>query len=881
MKGIVVELFKDITKSSNVVLNNASYYKALGHFDHFCCRITNSISKFSENEHNLNKGHDSQIMYLFNYSNVDNKYVNDTFPYETGDLPIRVLSLIQTKNNRLHDNVKLRDRLKNFQAIIDKIIDDICKTKITDEKISAEIFYTLGCTDLAIIIDSNKLSLIPEFLGKISQKISHTSSIYSIVGFNGSVCNQKFSEVVKTNNDLELSLRLTLNRQKENSVDNLICEFNKLNSKILIEQEKINYTITHLLGNYDLLVLIDNSACYVLEELLKPDGTFNLENPNSFCSKTFDRVRPTLRFKNYKNILGNCEDSNEKYLSDNVDKEIIEEVKNNAETLFSKLKNSNYEHLKQFSMSLKPQLDQLIIFCDSIRENYTKNVNPEFWEILKPNIIIFSKMLMSNNALALKTIKQCNNALLSITSFVTTLSEYLSNLLHLHRNFLEERGMFDFNISSNTKLLVAYNQFANYIKDILLDMEYESNTERRNISIYVTSRLDSKITSSKLFDYMENFGVQDTLININIPTSCLFNITENLACIIHEVAHFVGPRNRKVRTGALSTFVSKIVASNLFSTFYFLSFPDTDTDIIKERNDIPQIIKDFSSECDVVKINKRYLNEISQVINRAIKEKLSFEEKEEKFFILNNFKKNIIDVLTVLLISDSVIFDEISKIQNKYDSEIWRKLDLWILENNNLYSEKDIGFINKWLESFYPTEIQNTGKKEDIIRTASWIGSASHKKTPKISIPIASAENIVQSLFNGVSEAFCDLMMVIILDLPKAEYERIVKITRDMSPNDSVLGVAGIIRLLIVEKHFGFNGSKAELELLAKVKNYFNYYEWVFDEIFEYFSNISSRIPNANKEKINNILTCLENKDELLQSLYNYSYSLRQENKND
>ena len=77
MKGIVVELFKDITKSSDVVLNNSSYYKALGHFDHFCCRITNSISKFAENEHHLNKGHDSQIMYLFNYSNVDNKYVND------------------------------------------------------------------------------------------------------------------------------------------------------------------------------------------------------------------------------------------------------------------------------------------------------------------------------------------------------------------------------------------------------------------------------------------------------------------------------------------------------------------------------------------------------------------------------------------------------------------------------------------------------------------------------------------------------------------------------------------------------------------------------------------------------------------------------------
>lgn len=874
MKGIVVELFKDITKSSSVILDDSHYYKALGHFDHFCCKITNSISRFADYELDLNKGHDSQIMYLFNYSDVEDNGVNDGFPYEIGDLPIRVLTLIQTKNNRLNDNVKLKDRIEKKQETINDIIKDICKTKNKDDKISAEIFYTLGCTDLAIIIDSNRLSLIPEFLGRISQKISHTSSIYSIVGFNGRACNQECGDIVKTNNDLELSLRLTLNQQNENSVDNLIGEFNTLNSKISDEEKKIKYTITHLLGNYDLLVLIDNSACYVLEELLKADGAFNLENKNSFCSKAFDRLRPTLRFKNYKNILGNLNDNNEEFLPDVFDKEIIEKVKYNSETLFLKLKNSGYEHLKQFSMSLKPQLDQLIIFCDCIRENYTKNVNPEFWEILKPNIIIFSKMLMLNNELSLKNVKQCNNALLSITSFVTTLSEYLSNLLHLHRNFLEERGIFDFNISSNTKLLVAYNQFANYIKDILLDMEYDSNTEKRNISIYVTSRLDSKITSSKLFDYMENFGVQDTLININIPTSCLFNITENLACIIHEVAHFVGPRNRKIRMKALSTFVSKIVASNLFSTFYFLSFVNTDT-TTNEECYIPKIIKDFLSECDIIGINKNYLNKVSKVINSAIMENMSIEEKEEKFFILNNFKKYIIDALTVLLTSDSVVFDEISKIQNKYDNEIWRKLDLWVSEKSDLYTQEEVDWVNSWLEAFYPTEIQNTGKKEDVIRTASWIGSASHKKHSKNSIPIASAENIVRSIFNGVSEAFCDLMMILILELPKIEYERIVKITRDMSPSDSVLGVASIVRLLIVEKYFGLNGSQADLELLDKVKNYFNYYEWAFDEIFDYFLNITSNISTANKEKINNVLTCLGKKDELLQSLYNYSYSVR------
>ena len=645
--------------------------------------------------------------------------------------------------------------------------------------------------------------------------------------------------------------------------------------------------MTHLLGNYDLLVLIDNSACYVLEELLKSNGVFNLENSNSFCSQAFDRVRPTLRFKNYKNLLGCCSNNKELTLDDSDtndgvpsndsrndgNKKIIDDVKNNAEVFFAKFKNSKYEHLKQLSMSIKPQLEQLIIFCDCIRENYTKNVNPEFWEILKPNIIIFSKMLMSNNEFALNSVRQCNNALLSIGSFVTTLSEYLSNLLHLHRNFLEERGMFDFNISSSTKLLIAYNQFANYIKDMLLDMEYDSNSEKRNISIYVTSRLDSKITSSKLFDYMENFGIQDTLININIPTSCLFNITENLSCIIHEVAHFVGPRKRQNRAIALTKTVSKVIASNLFSTFYYLFFVEANSTNIDEDKDIPAFISDFINDCKIVEINKNYLDKISNIMYEAFVGKLSLKEREEKFFILNNFKKGLIDVVIETLTTDSFVFDEISRLQNTYDNEIWSKFDSWVSKKYKSYPEEDISRINDWLEKYYPTEIQNVGKKEDVIQTAFLISSACHNKNPKNRIKMASVENIVRSLFNGVSEAFCDLLMVKILSLPKCDYDRIVQLTRDMSPMENNLGVASHIRLLIVKNNLGFDGSHFDLELLNQVKRYFNYYDWVFEDVFEYFTNVVSDVSNVHKAKINNVLNCLNNKDELLQSLYDYSYS--------
>ena len=870
MKGIVVELYKDITKSSSAPINDENYYKVLGHFDHFCCRCTNSISKFSTYEPSLKAGHDSQIMYLFNYENNNESINSDTdFSYYKSDLPIRVLTLIQTKNNNTDDCIKLDDKINKMQKLLDDIVAEI-SSRDKESKISAEIYYTLGCTDLAVLMDTNRLTLVPELLGKLSKAISHSSSLYSVIGFSNDINNMDLENVIYTNNELELSLRLTL---KQNGNDGV----KKLEEQLkYIKNNKISYTITRLLGNYDLLILIDSGACYVLAEIIKKDGLFNVENSDSVFGVDFERVRPTLRFKKYDDLLQVVKKDKIIEISDTTDKHIIEELRTNATEFFDKSKKYENSNLKNFSTSLKPQLEQLIIFCSCIRENYTKNVNPEFWEILKPSIKLFSEILEKHNMLTFDNEQTYDNSLKSISYFVSTLSEYLSNLLHLHRYFLEERGIFDYNISSNTKLLIAYNQFANIIKEMLLSAEYQENEAKREIAIYVTSKLGSKNLSSKLFNHLEQYDINDSLININIPTSCLFNIKENLASIIHEVAHFVGPRNRRKRAAALIKSVCKVIATKLFSTFYYISFIDTSMNE-ETCSDIRKDIDSFYASVNLEKFNIEYLEKVANVLYSSLINSFNINAVNERELFLTNLKSRLMkETINLLLLKNNqktnYIFDQISEIQRIYDNNVWRMFNSWVKDNiENLSPENTNRFYN-WLSYYYPTDIRNFGKKEDAINNAFLISTSKQNR-----LNITSIENTINSIFSGTSEAFCDLMMINTLNLSIDDYYDVIHNLTGLHFSKSRINMASKIRLLLVMNNIVLSNSEKFANFFEDISWSVSDYKWTFAELFEYFSSKVEEIKMFDQNRIISLMESINQKDSLLEALYEFSYVVDKE----
>lgn len=885
MKGIVIELYKDITKSSSAPIKDENFYKVLGHFDHFCCKATNSISNFADYEPVLQAGHDSQIMYLFNYDNNDNNIKNTPrfFEYKS-TLPIRVLTLIQTKNEKYDNNTDLKDRIIKKQKIVNNIVKDMLNDK-SEVILTAEIYYTLGCTDLAVIIDTNRLALVPDLLGRLSQSISHSSSLYSIIGFSNNIDDQDIENIIYTSNELELSLRLTLNQNNNQSVTVLEEELNKLKCLCESKGNNVSYTITKLLGNYDLLVLIDTGACYVLGEIVKHKGNFNVENSLGLFGMSFDRVRPTLRFKKYDDLLQGTNNNEGNISSDDFEKEIIVELRNTANELFNEFKNCDYTGFKKFSTSLKSQLEQLIIFCNCIRENYTKNVNPEFWEILSPTIRLFSIILSKHNSVALQNEKIYDGSLQSISYFVSTLSEYLSNLLHLHRYFLEERGIFDFNISSNTKLLIAYNQFANIVKELLLSAEYKDGESHREIAIYITSKLDSKILSSKLFNHLENFDINDSLININIPTSCLFNVKENLSSIIHEVAHFVGPRNRRNRSYALIKTVCKVVSVNLFSTFYSMPFFQPSADR-KSYEAISKDIKRFYSECSIEKLSLDYLDKFSDIIYEEVKKKINANLTDERSLLLANLKNELVDSLVDTFVlknneQTNYIFDKIAEIQRTYDNEVWKLFNSWVNNNRENFTLENKTLFHNWLTYYYPTDIRNARKKEDIVEIANFISTVKQNQNPRTKLKIASIENIINCIFDGTSEAFCDLMMIKTLDMSALDYYEIVKNITALNYCDAHFTIPAYIRLILVKNKLETVDEKKEQQFIEKINQYFNNYMWVFNDLFIYFDSVVADMENINKNKVSSLIKEFNNKDNLLQELYDYSFIVKGEERNE
>ena len=884
MKGIVIELYKDITKSSSAPITDKSFYKVLGHFDHFCCKATNSISDFADYEPVLQAGHDSQIMYLFNYANNDQRVQNDPRFFEHKSiLPIRVLTLIQTKNEEDND-INLKERIVRKQQLVDNIVEEIIKNK-TDIILTAEIYYTLGCTDLAVIIDTNRLCLVPDLLARLSQSISHSSSLYSIIGFSNEIDNQDIENIVYNSNELELSLRLTLNQNSNESIKILEEELNKLKPLCETKGNRLSYTITKLLGNYDLLVLIDSGACYVLGEIVKKNGNFNIENSSGLFGQVFDRIRPTLRFKKYDDSFHVKNNDIENILSDDIDKDIILELRNNVKILFDEFKNCDCARVKKFSTSLKSQLEQLIIFCNCIRENYTKNVNPEFWEILRPTIKLLSIILSKHNSVSLQNERMSDGSLQSISYFVSTLSEYLSNLLHLHRYFLEERGIFDFNISSNTKLLIAYNQFANIVKELLLSAEYKGSESHREISIYITSKLGSKILSSKLFNHLENFGINDSLININIPTSCLFNVKENLSSIIHEVAHFVGPRNRRNRAEALIKTVCKVVSVNMFSTFYFMPFfrPYADENAYEH---IGADVKRFYNECSIEKLSLDYLDRFSNIIYEVVMKKIKSSLTDEKSLLLVNLKTNLFEALvdTFVLKNNehtNYVFDKIAEVQRIYDNEVWSLFNSWVNNNRENLSPANKALFHNWLTYYYPTDIRNARKKEDIVEIANFISTVKQNINPRTKLRIASIDNIINCIFDGASEAFCDLMMIKILNMSAINYYEIVENITALNYCDAHLTIPAYIRLLLVKNKLSIIDKNKEQQFVEKLNQYFNNYTWVFNDLFEYFDLVVADMEDLNKKKIDNLIKEFDNTDNLLQELYDYSFIVKGEEKNE
>lgn len=377
-----------------------------------------------------------------------------------------------------------------------------------------------------------------------------------------------------------------------------------------------------------------------------------------------------------------------------------------------------------------------------------------------------------------------------VSAFDKTFNEYFRGLnslvnsaMHSERQFVQATAFNAIIYDVPSKIMAFYVATIQELQNLV-----RSEKDKRYTFLLTPSFREQIFV--RVISYKKEKPPHDRILMVSISERSLYNPSQVIHCMAHEVAHFVGDelRNRNMRKQCLISSLVHLILCDLFPRFFYFSekFDSLKKDIIKEftswdfyleqgnysddLDNLASIIPaEFHKNANIKELIKKFIaNEIEGCSNQEqkknIEEFVSYISKQETGMDSNMFK-------SIIVKETEYTCDEICVLTNLIWEDMYRRI-------SEIYSDVSVDiFMGELLPSSVPQ-----------------LGSGILKKVP-------ISEYLV-ALKSAYSESFADIQMILLLGITYEKYlisfvsEEQLDISIFETSTEDVLRVVAVVMIM-------------------------------------------------------------------------------------
>lgn len=827
MNILVANLYKRFQSNSNPRITDNTF-SLIGHFDYLQFKVVDfqKLSKqFSDRSiqkeiHPAWSGFNSQSLYLLDLADNIGSAINDFISVHNEQLPFCVMATIEDSeqfNVRIpFVQEEIVDKLRAYKTKYMRDFDLYMEKQPKESRLSAKmsVFFTLSCIDTVLLFRTNSFSLVHDYIFNRAMNDAHLMS-YTIYGISAGYDLYAHKEAIEPEENLRLSMRVSfnpnINIDRLNEIDDLM---NRLTSSRSVSSIPA--------GRYHRLYYITQGVYNVLNACLNTRGQLFLSNSDNSHSKYVSGYRFTLSFKDsikkcsplpddsvHTSADGICEHTKSVYKSI---KALNDQWKANAKNMpyIDKLLLSD---LNNYAITVENTIREYMYFFAFMDNHVKHQINLELSaSVIDPlkklyHLITDFKTIM--NAMwkdeSEIVVPMYSLFLSQIQSVISKLGNQVRDLMHMQQDRLEDRGIFRNDVSATAKLCLGYYSYAKLLSDALFDTDKDSITHSKKnpFAFYINlDTMNDRVTATEHFGMLLDYQHQKceptkaAVVGIDISRQCVGDIFYVKSAITHEIAHFVGWRNRPFRAKCMIRSIAIMLSLFLIPDIHCKS--DAKEPISQMFNDERKKFAELTES-----IRKQFVESIDKSIWDAFNECLD-----------NNLnwaiQKNCEDIIIIILQSwlgnptanntlkdvTGIPYVDIPSMVVNLNAELhqkWGQVAFDWLETKNMELNSAIDFLYDYLAGpvyLLNDRIYDTKNRiddlinGDVFSPNSFCNVRYDEKSEKISLRTSvdswyemrvsqekkSLSSYVRTICNTYSEVYCDLIMVKLLHLSADQY---------------------------------------------------------------------------------------------------------------
>lgn len=842
MNIVIANLYKRFQADGQQSLEDNTF-SLIGHFDYLQFKIVpyKSLSEqYTDREeqkriHPAWTGFDSQSLYLFSSMDMDKPRVESLISSSADTLPFCVMATIEDSEKfnieaPPFDSQDVQNRLAKYRQKYVDAFNEFMRTKgrQTGYEAELEVFFTLSCIDTVLLFRTNSFTLIHDFIYDLYMPGTRLMS-YTMYGVRAGFLFRAHEGPIEPDDNLCLSMRVSYNPNMSfNAIKDMDAVVTNLTS---------NQSVSSIpAGRYHCLYYITQGVYKVLDACLNPDGELALNSEKNKSKAYVNGYRFTLSFQkdlqlsnNLHDNVTNQDDNEAKKNHDDGtnqdDNERIDETTHSVYDAFKAL-NRDWEQssatfseadsvilmdLKSYAVTVENNVREYMYFFARMDSHTRHMINDELRIAITEPLHKLKQIIQDFEEYIPNLLKKdVDDAVIKYEIFLdqmqTVISEFgaqIGDLIHMQQNRLEDRGVYHNDVAATAKLSLGYYSYAKLVSDALFltDQSDATHSDENPFSFYINleSTCD-RVNATEHFNIVLNYQHQHelptkgALVGIDISRQRISDIHYVKVAITHEIAHFVGWRNRAFRAECIINSVCKMMARILIPDLHLKEGEDPILKVF--YNDREKALKDTIESIRI---------EFVERIGKGIREVFRLRFKNDLKWA---FQINCEDLLKLILQcwfgSPDTDIEYGSIIMNNYIDipvlvanlnvdlhERWSEIAFnWIRE-----SGKRPGDVMKSMFDFFASPVQllnsavtETKKRIDVLMggTVQWPQCFYNMQYDKenerlkertrdvadehLALNSRSLYGIIHDICDTYSEAYCDLAMVKLLNLSAGQY---------------------------------------------------------------------------------------------------------------
>lgn len=827
--GIVIKIYKDVQENNDKTNIRSGAMSGVpdiiwSYFDRISIQKVDKMEQFLNMESDTEFVGRIQSFHLYKKREVNEKNVflfrtdssenNSLLTFRDGGKKPAFFAITSIRyNSAIHTYMEKCDLAG--AGINAKIVKDITlkinKRVNKDEDFKIDIFSSLGDEDLVAVMAANRLAVlcdVVEFLKSITFKLkdgdkenvlSLLETTHTIVGIN----NHDEAKGYAEEKGILANVRLTLKNNKDGKryLDNVRSVFKENKEKS--DSEKELCTIHQMFGQHDAFIVLPINGKFI-NQYKSASGS---EVAGIFCAENIEYRRAV--YQSQTSILYQKEINTTYPLEESINNELLTHYERNIGKI-------------QQEKVVPVELDEFIKIVDKSSLNfdpvlksefriffleYQKNINSAFCEQWHEDLNQQMQAFVGSLRVYLLNLDKAERKSYHVKTIVDcmeSLKETYDHIAGESRNVLNRERQISYYHGSYNNIMKAYYGIIKRILLIGTIIPKYGNDNEKDIAISVNFDITANVHSELYFlskqfcneqnkenvdsktdkllvetgEGKENKSSAKALVSFNLPYGALVDVPKYIPYLIHEVFHYVTPvnrvnRNRLLYRIALDMSITSALANVMM--LYMQRAMKHNVACENEKTKISHIIMNLN---DLL---------FQEKIHGIINDNINASEKEYIFQLQSPFFYEEMDkicrydangqMLGIISLIVTNTFEESDK-ENKKEKnleKIKKKLKADVKKENEFAVEPYIHAVESLYSDIKKMQRLRLKCMKDKKESEKELRKYAKKQTElefiiRQCLDAEILEKSRHSLFDGFSEAICDIYIFNLLDISFVQY---------------------------------------------------------------------------------------------------------------